>query len=522
MRKLIAVSYSLITGVTLALLLFRAGKLDYYLKPVFMAGNIRLLLFALLCTLPVILLLPRFGRGIESFLEEHTLYLMPVALIFLLAGELIFVRAFFFYQDWDPLAVLSAVYETLHGEAEKISIGYFSAHPNNLALVALYLGILKLAAFFGSESVLIVAGAQCVLLTVSAFLVFRILRWEGCSYLCSWGAFFLFCLWIGFSPWIVTTYSDMTGLIFPLLFIRLFQVLSAERLKLSLLYVLWALTGILGASGYAIKPQTAIFLIAAVLLYAFVCLSERRDFKWLPIFLVSFILAHVLLSMGLSRVLPVKLDKDQSFSAVHYFMMGLNEETDGVYSNDDTEYTASFDDPKKRRAADLELAKERLKAFGFKGLVSHLEKKQLVNFGDGTFSWGIDGDFFAGKEVEGLPAVKETRLTPALEDWLFTAGRHYLLYSSIRQGLWLLILFFCLPAGIGLKRYSDAMSAAALSAMGLIAFELIFEAKARYLLIFTPVFLILAILGMQVIFQALSPEGAYRIRSKRKAHKSMM
>ncbi|MCR4909306.1 MAG: hypothetical protein K5985_10800 [Lachnospiraceae bacterium] len=506
MKKVISAIFILFTGITLALLLFRAGKVEYYLKREFLTGNIPLLLYILLFSFTIILLMMRFGKGAERFLEKYSAFLLPVALLLLFAGELVFVRAFFFYQDWDPLAVLSAVYHTLHGETAEISVGYFSAHPNNLALVALYLGILKLAGILGSESVLIIAGAQCLLITLSAFLLFRILRAEGCSYLCAWGAFLIYALWIGFSPWIVCTYSDMTGLVFPVLVLRLFQLLSGGRLREGVSYALWCLLGLLGALGYAIKPQTVIVLISVVFIYIFRSFRERGGWKWLPVFCLSFILAHVLLSAGLSKVLPVELDSSRNFSAVHYFMMGLNDETDGVYSKDDTEYTSSFDDPKERKKADLELAKKRMADFGLKGLASHLEKKQLVDFGDGTFSWGIDGNFFAGKEIEGLPSVKETRFTPFLESWLFTEGQHYPLYSTIRQSMWLIILFFCLLAGVFLSGASDTMISAALSIVGLTVFELLFEAKARYLLICTPVFLLLAVFGIQGFCRALSPE----------------
>ncbi len=515
MRKIISWCYILMMAATLALVVFAAGKTEYYLKPVFACSNLRLLLPAVLLPLAAIFLLARFGGEAERFCRAHTRFLLPALLLVLFLTELLFVRAFFFYQDWDPLAVLAAVYHTLHGEIGEISVGYFSAHPNNLALVALYLGILRLAGLFGSESVLVLVAFQCLLLTFGAFLVFRILRDEGCPYLSCYAALLFYSFWIGLSPWIVTTYSDMTGLIFPLLFFRLFQLSGKKRFSGTLPSALiWALTGILGALGYAIKPQSVIFALAALFLMICRKIREQRTWGFVLLFGLFFLGGHFLLGTALSRVLPVELDKSRNFSAVHYFMMGLNEETSGVYSNEDTEYTASFEDPKERRKADAALAKERLCSLGLSGLGKHLGKKQLVNFSDGMFAWGIDGNFFAGKEVEGLPAVKATRLTPLFESWLFPSGEHYLLYSSLRQSLWLGVLFFGLIGGIWLFAASDSMLAAALSVMGLTVFELLFEAKARYLLIETPVFLILAFFGVSGLFSLMKK------RQSRQDHES--
>ncbi|MCR4890862.1 MAG: hypothetical protein K5989_01560 [Lachnospiraceae bacterium] len=610
--KFINILYFLLFGWTFFLVLFFAGGTDYYLKKEFLLSNPKLFLIGVLITAVFAIPLYRFRKALEGFLEKRTKILFPLVVLLLFAIQCLFVISGFFYSDWDPAGVLGGVFHILRGDYEAVSVDYFSAHPNNLLLVWIYLAVMKAASLFGTESVLVLGIFQCILYSACGILIFRIARTLLDSYLGAYLTWLVFAGFIGLSPWLLITYSDSVGLIFPLAVLRLFQLREGKNP-----IIIWALMGILTAIGYALKPQTVIAVIAVLLLTAFKALAGRRDetraesrrlpkgtlsIKRMPekqaevvgtaesrrfpkgalSFLAALLVTKLIISFILIPSLHMDLDPNKPFGMAHYFMMGLNQETNGVYSNEDTNLTNSIGDPEERTRFDMDLAGERLRSMGIKGLLSHLTKKTLVNFADGTFAWGIDGNFFAGTSLGDFPPVRENALRPYVMEWIHTEGRHYGKFSSMQQIVWLMVLFLSLFSVFGPRnrgrngelRGSDPLSPAvpsggsesrggngglrgsrplsapsggsereggngelrgsrplspsapfggsesrgrngelrgpetlavlALSLIGLHLFELLFEAKARYIFIGTPFFLLLSAAGVKRILSEIS------------------
>ena len=197
--------------------------------------------------------------------------------------------------------------------------------------------------------------------------------------------------------------------------------------------------------------------------------------------------------------------------------MGLNSETDGVYSNPDTEFTASFDDKHGRDLADMDLARERLRNYGLRGLGKHLIRKMLVNYGDGSFAWGINGKFFAGRHNN-----MKSPLTGFFGEMIYDNGKYFEKSLMLAQGIWLLILFgiILIVCRLLIKEkesevcYTDILVIISLSLMGITAFELIFEALSRYLFIYAPFYLLLGADGYRSLLRLIR-HGSERFLSKR-------
>lgn len=105
---------------------------------------------------------------------------------------------------------------------------------------------------------------------------------------------------------------------------------------------------------------------------------------------VSFLYQQV----NLPKCMGYELDREQNFTVTHFLMMGLSDERNGVYDQNDVEYSASFTDRAARQEANRTVIKERIQEYGVGGMVEHLAKKTLTNYNDGTFAWGGEGDFF--------------------------------------------------------------------------------------------------------------------------------
>ncbi len=493
--RIIAALFLCLMAFTLVLLLFLNDRTEYYLKSDIGVSNLLLLIAGVIVSVIAIAVLAVVFKNARINSFQGTIFII-VSSVILFILELLYTSSAFFFSDWDPAAVLDCVYKILRDAGDEVSIDYFSNHPNNLMIVFIYVTVLRISGIFGSQSVLCLTAFQCMLFTLAGVLLFLIAK-EIYSIRSAMFIWVVYALWIGFNPWLIITYSDCVGLIFPLLILFLFVKLEKNGSG----FVLYALTGVAAALGYAVKPQTVIIYIA-VIIVTFAGASshnDKRRMRGILISIISLILMWLLITKVFYPSLNLKLDKNRSFGAAHYLMMGLNDETDGVYSNDDTNFTDSIGDPAERTRTNLTVAKERAMAYGPQGIIKHLIKKQLVNFGDGTFAWGIDGNFFAGTEFEGIPEIHENKLRPYILSVITVGEKYFGKYRIILQTIWITVLFFCFLSGVFALfagKNSGPVSVMMLSISGLIIFELLFEAKARYLFAYLPIFLILAFSGI--------------------------
>jgi len=264
--------------------------------------------------------------------------------------------------------------------------------------------------------------------------------------------------------------------------------------------------------GYKIKPQTFIVFIAVILVETF-CVAGKRELKksFLNDLIAIFgaFMGLCIIKVGISAMnFPV--DKNMSFGIAHYFMMGMNPADMGNFSDKDVEFSASFSTCAERNAADLYVAINRIKNMHVLGLVQQFARKILSNYYNGTFSWAAEGGFF----LEVFPP-KATPICEFLRGLYYTGqygdiGKYYILWSNFEQMIWLTIIFLNVFAWHATK--NNRVCVIMLSILGLTLFELIFEARARYLFTYIPLYIILSLYGFQYIRSRLN---TFRERYKR-------
>lgn len=511
MKKAITVTFLFIQFIIVSLLLFAEGSTDYYLKrgqlyPNAVYVSLGLIITALLC-----FALQKKRTELDRFLSKYRRPVVIVTVLLFFAFSLLICIGGFFYSDWDPAAILYGVYGVLRGHPEDTGTAYFSNHPNNLLLVWIYLTVLRFMGLFGIDSVLALVVFQCLLSSLAAFIFYSILSDMTGDPVTSYLGLLLYEVWIVLSPWFIITYSDEVGIIFPLLILRLYQKMDTERSGTVRLIFLCGMLSVLAAAGYFIKPQIVISFIAVVLLY--ISDIKMKTLKTRAVFLISCAAFTLIFALIIKAVIipsiGIKTDSSRSFGMTHYFMMGLNEKTDGVYSDEDTLFTDSFDSPEEKRRADMKLAEERIDTYGPWGLIDHSKRKTLVNYSDGLFAWGVDGRFFDGRTSEDFGSFPRTGMTDLIWSFIMPDGADHGKYSSFMQMIWITLLMLGLLGGIAACVFifrkdketaeSDVIFAVMLSLTGLFVFELLFEAKARYLIIYLPYFLISAVYGTHAV-----------------------
>ena len=433
----------------------------------------------------------------------------------------------YFLPGFDAYSLIKNAFVIFSGEGT-VNHAYFSHYPNNILLVQIYVSIFRALGRFVSETsretcLLMLVFTQCALNTGAGILTQRLAyRMTGSSRFAAFASC-VYMAFIGLSPWILVPYSEGFGLIFPVAIFNLYASPLRERHPLPC----WGAIGALALAGYLIKPQLAVAFIAVCLIEA-VDRMKRRQWKGLfalcALFAAVFGLTGPALD-GISANLGLELQEDYrngySMNPLHFVMMGLNEETVGIYSGEDVYLSFGYDDPAQRRAAQLAVIGERLNGMGPRGLLAHLARKTRVNYGDGTFAWGGEGYFFYEMSED-----KDSVLSPLLKDLIgYGEAKRYGATKAYFQGIWLALMLCALASAFACREAARSGQRSlyvsmALALIGLTLFVTIFEARARYLYAYAPVYLLIALGGLWAVmgearFSAMAKKGpaAEKMRS---------
>jgi integral membrane protein (TIGR03766 family) len=468
-------------------------------KKTFLFPNITLLKFDILALLIFFIIWNVVRKQVVNFIDKNGARIILISSVVLFFTQIYVSYNIYFLTGWDAGgAVIPAARAIASGMPINNFNYYFSLYPNNISLVWVFSSILKLSAKLSlsnwGNGLMALITINCFISSVSSFLTYKCVeklinrRWAMFSWI-------LYFLLVGTSPWVVITYSDPFTLFLPIL---IFFIYSRE-LPNKYNFIKWFLIGILSFLGYRIKPQVIIILISISIIeiWHFLFLTNSQKMK------KCIILAALILSFFLSNNLYKVMCKQTGFSidtkmalgASHFAMMGMNEKCGGYYSYEDVRYSNSFADPADRSKANLKVIKERLNDFGVYGYSRFLMKKTLVNYGDGTFAWSEEGGFY-----NELYADKNKWISPALKSYYYSNRSNYKKTSTLQQAVWIAAVVSMLGLIFIKKQQMDRNTAVLMMAiLGLTFFQLLFEARARYLYSYAPIYICLSILGLKNI-----------------------
>lgn len=480
--------YGLFMTATLLICLFGVGRIPHaraYFDTVFLP--MWLLLPLGLCA---VLALLAFSEWLGPRIRHGRIALLAAS-VCLFLFQIASVTQYYFFTDWDVEALLDLSYLLVHGGESEGLLQYFSRYPNNLLLGWVFAQVRGVAVSLGLErfeyGLLLVM--QCALNALTGAVLVLLLRELGCSRGKLVFGYGLYVLLIGLSPWVSIPYSDSMGLPFPCL--AAWLALRRGKKTAPALILRWALVGLCVWIGYRIKPQ-ALFILPAILLRGLFSLRQRAVRKAaLPSLagLAAGVLAASLLCGAAVNSLQLPLEPEAAFGPAHFLMMGLNSETMGVYSREDVEFSKAIPTRQERSAANFRVAGERARALGLGGLTGLAVQKTLTNYGDGTFCWDGEGEFYISAPERG-----SSRFGQFFRDLYYSRaweGRYFRLWANAEQLLWMAVLLLgCVCAW----RTADArLECLMLAILALSAFELLFEARARYLYIYVPLYIALAV-----------------------------
>lgn len=179
-----------------------------------------------------------------------------------------------------------------------------------------------------------------------------------------------------------------------------------------------------------------------------------------------------------------------------YFLMGLNEETTGAYYSEDALFGQFQDSRSDRIQEELRRAAGRLKDRGVWGSILFYLRKLVMTFNDGTFGWNME-IYIYDRYPDSM--ASNTALTQRLRSIFWSNEMNYDVggYHTLCQLVWIFSLLgipgICLCRDGTRDRYGILI----VCFLGIFFYQMLFEARARYLFCFLPLILPIAVCGIQ-------------------------
>lgn len=411
--------------------------------------------------------------------------------------------------DWDAYAVYESASGLALGTLESVT-PYFEINPNNLLLTLLLALYYKVILFLGfTDLAKASALLNALLLFAGTVLTYNAARMLGGRRIAAVTLLPSTVLLV-LSPWAGVLYSDTAGVVFTVLILCL--LLAARRsAKLAIRVPLWILTGAVAAVGYGVKPTVLICLVAAGITALFLLASRRNTAALLLAITIvggTFVVSNQLITAAMQRSTAVAFDLKSTPNAMnpgHFLKVGAQSSQGphgpfyGAYNEADYLGTLAVQGTDEKLRHGIDAYVERVSEMGPGGYLSFLSNKLAWITGDGSFfSWGegrMNGDTFLSKEPADRP----------IQDLFGNTRPHFQWMLSLWQGTWFAVLaLVAVPLVLRTSRLlHPELTAMRIALLGLLVFLLLFEARARFLYLYAPYFIVLASLSFQAVMQSL-------------------
>lgn len=452
---------------------------------------------ALLCVLVLLSLFlvwkKEVARKAYRYAMAHKRILISIALVF---QVLVIVSANLLVRR-DAAVVITGALEML--DAQSIS-NYLTRNPNNLPMFLYARGLYRL---FGFSSLWVLQVLGLLYINGTAYILYRLGR-DFFSQQVADILFTLYLLLLGFSPYVIQTYTDITSLPFLAGQLYLMVALIKEEKKV---HQRLCLLGLLTAVASVFRPTALIIVIAFSLLF-FLKGNWQRFVHYMGILACSFGLVFAGLTYGVNHQQEVRIVHDETLAKGLTTFINLGLTYSGTDQEDMKAGLLAYIAPEKRsdynngmfaQENEIKEIKRRLKNYTSLTFAQHLIYKLARTLYDGSLNW-----LYRKPEDEKTPLVsplyqytKENRFAEAVRQTVIQYdGHYYHYYRLIKQLVWLVAVlgFF---AAVWRYRTDDVMNFLSLAIFGGLLFLMLFEGgKTRYLLQFFPQILLLSSLGL--------------------------
>lgn len=430
------------------------------------------------------------------------------AVLFFLFAALYFVniriaKEIAYYLPWDIL-VVREVANTIANEQNVGYLYYFSMYSNNIPITYILGRLLRKAMHMQNypyNADFIWIQVNCALISIAGYFNCLTVKKLTKKIMPVVAVFFLYLVLVWLSPWKIAPYTDTYGLIFPIICIYFYiSYRNAEHVWSKYLCIILSIAA--GMLGGFVKPNIYIVIIAILGTELICCL---KDFKKRWGFILTEIALVIVLAIGTRAYIRHIIDEigfdfnpQIEASWQHYFLMGLNEYSTGGYNMDDVGIFGQYEKSKSDRIhAEMKMAAERMKERGFFGSIYFYLRKMVMTFNDGVFGWRTEAWI---QEYYPYSIASNTALTQWLRYIFWGSGNEMGIdikgYNTLCQLVWIFSILgipgICLCRGEKRQEYGIFI----ICFLGIFFYQMLFEARARYLFVFLPILLSMSVCGI--------------------------
>lgn len=428
------------------------------------------------------------NKLLNKYIRKDKKYVI-ISFILLIIFQLLFAYIFAVTPGWDFGAIYYGAISNIRGEVTFNNYNYFYIYPNNLAYGLLLSAIFYPIKLLGLDNFLIygIVGIliNILCIDISLLILFKIIReyFKKENHKIFWLLSIICTPFITYVPIFYTDTLSLPFIIGGVYF--LLKIINDSPKKSNLI-----LSGILLGIAYCLKPTAIIIIIAFIIFYLILINKKRLITRLLTITIVLITFIIPILSLNIYKQVyfdQEKLDKT-SFPLTHWLMMGLT--GNGGYNQEDVDYTASYIGLENKKEYNLKIIKERLQ---------NLEKEnELFDFytNKALYVWG-DGTYYSIAKLNVNP-IRENKI----KDYILNSEKNQLFILFSESQLVLTLLFIIL--GMLFKKYlTDKQQTLQvflnIIVFGIFLFELLWEARSRYLVNMIPILLLSCYLGISAV-----------------------
>lgn len=506
--RCVRIVFAFLIGAIIVILI-TMGETSYICKTTFLYPNIYILLFNIFILFVAFVTMYMTKNKLHIFDDEKKVNydrVVKYLTVFLFLIEIYISYNIHFKTGWDVSAIWANAKEIAFGDRDQLNNYYYSQNPNNLFITLICAVVLKLnsglGVFHGDHENMALIFCNCICISAACYLVYAELK-QFVSQSIAFCGYVFAVLLAGISPWMTICYSDTLGILFPILIIYLCTCLVHSKMGKVCKYIGIIL---LSSIGYLIKPQILIVFIAAFIVNLCYGLKKHNGKEICLTLASAAICLLCVLSMGkcldkLYEKIGFEINEEAAFGPTHFFMMGLNESTNGVWAQEDVETSSSCETAEERRNVNIQVSIQRMKDFGVVGYAKHLCRKLICTYNDGTFAWGHEGGFFSTIYDE-----PNTRAASFLRSFCYPKAKYRPVFRIFAQTIWILVLMLNFGASLLFKadQKNKYVSVIMLSLIGITVFEALFEVRARYLFIYVPFYCMVAAMGADAVWKKVN------------------
>ena len=480
--------FGLLFLLILCILIFIDKSVEYYHSNAVEMTNLSLLVGVIVFIASYIFYVSRFQ--FKDRFQIKKVFLILSAVLFIL--QLFLVLNIAFRAGWD-VGVINRNSNILVADLDlNFSMNYFQRYSNNVFMLFIYTIFKRMGLFLSLPGfgLLILMGILLTNITVllTSLIAYRLTDNKQITML----TYVIAALLFGLSPWITVPYSDVYSVLFPVLTLFVYVYLKDSRHS----DLRWFLVFLIPILGYLIKPQNVIILIAIII-------TELLNLKKYKISVRNIAVLLLIVGVSFGSMQSLKLVSIRStgvypndelrYPMIHWAMMGLNERTNGVFAREDPEFTSSFPGIEAKKEQNMLEIKHRLSKMGKTGFMKHMTRKTLTNYNDGTFAWGKEGNFYAHLFREPIPVVSSF-----MRSLYYNEGSLHRYFATFQQWIWMMVLVLGFISCLIKSKLVDKKVElnVLLSIIGVTLFSTIFEARARYLFLYAPFYVLCAMIGL--------------------------